>query len=80
MADIPNTPEIVTARLLSRDAGNQFFILSDGRERFLCGSRHFPDGLSENQLVSFIPKRPAPGRGRLREVAQVVFQNEEVSQ
>lgn len=77
MAD---APEIVVARLLCHNVEKNFFVLTDAKERFFCGGRFFPQGLAENQLVSFIPKPPTRGRGKLREVKEVLFQQEEGKQ
>ena len=75
MNDTP--PEICTARLLNHNAEKGFLILTDGKERFFCGGRHFPSGLSPDQFVSFTVKLASEGKGRLREVLEVLFQRSE---
>jgi hypothetical protein len=70
-----DTSEIAVARVLSHNVEKNFFILTDAKERFFCGGRFFPEGLTEYQLVSFIPKPPNPGRGKLREVREVLFRS-----
>ena len=70
MNDTP--PEICTARLLNHNAEKGFLILTDGKERFFCGGRHFPNGLDASQLVSFTVQTSR--KGKLREVKEVLFQ------
>ena len=70
-----DTPEIVVARLLSSKADRNFYILSDGKERFFCGGRHFPNGLSPDELVSVTVQDSR--KGKLREVKEVIFQQGE---
>ena len=67
-----DTPEIFVARLLSSKADRNFYILSDGKERFFCGGRHFPNGLSPDELVSFTVQQSR--KGKLREVKEILFQ------
>jgi hypothetical protein len=68
-------PELHTARMLRHDAERRFYILSDGRQRFFASERFFPNGIKENELVTFTTRQPAKGQ-KFPAVASVVFEPE----
>lgn len=68
-------PELHTARLVSHNREKRFFILSDGRQRFFASERFFPNGIKENELISFTVRPPGKGQ-KFPAVASVVFEPE----
>jgi hypothetical protein len=67
----PPLPETSTVRLLSFNESGKFYILSDGKHRFFADARHFPNGLSTGELVTFTIQ--ATQKGKLPEIEKVIF-------